>query len=91
MGKMLKKCCMLALTGGMVFGFLGGGCLDFGGGLKLVGRGFTQGAGWSLGNGLTNEFVTRPITRQQEGINNFWAADATFHEGENHPNPHPAD
>ena len=88
MGKMLKKCCMLALAGGMVFG---GGCLDFGGMWKFMGRGAAEGAGWSLGSGLTNEFATRPITNAQAGANDWAEADAFFHAGEDHENPHPAD
>lgn len=81
MGKMLKKCCMLALAGGMVFG---GGCLNFGGVWKFAGRGAAEGAGWSLGNGMTNEFVTRPITNTAQGQNDFAAADAFLHASEDH-------
>lgn len=86
MGKMLKKCCMLALAGGMVFG---GGCLNFGGVWKVAGRGVAEGAGRNFGDGLMGAFVTRPITRSADGVNDFWQADAAFHV--DHDNPHPAD
>ena len=66
MGKMLKKCCMLALAGGMVFG---GGCLNFGGAWRFAGRGLAQGAGWSLGSDLTSSYVTNPITVNQDAVN----------------------
>ena len=67
MGKMLKKGCMAALAGGMVFGFLGGGCL--GGGLKFAGRGLAEGMGNSLGYGFTTVYVTNPATVTQRAIN----------------------
>ncbi len=85
MGKMLKKCCMLALAGGMVFG---GGCLNFGGAWKFAGRGLAEGAGWSLGSGATNEFVTAPLTNAAAGANAFAREDALFHARDGHPNPH---
>ena len=66
MDKMLKKCCMLALAGGMVFG---GGCLDLGGFIKFTGRGLAEGAGRSFGEDLTTAFVTRPITVNQDAVN----------------------
>ncbi|MHC4696875.1 MAG: hypothetical protein ACYTFA_09045 [Planctomycetota bacterium] len=73
MGKMLKKCCMLALAGGMMFG---GGCLDIGGIWKFAGRGLVEGAGWDLGAGMTNAWVTRPLADGQQAINDVNLAEA---------------
>ena len=70
---MLKKCCMLALAGGMMFG---GGCLDFGSYWQLAGKGMLEGAGFNFGAGLTNEWVTRPIVTGQEAVNDVNLAEA---------------
>lgn len=67
MGKMLKKGCMAALAGGMVFGIFGGGCL--GAGMKFAGQGLAEGGGWAMGRDFTRAWITDPVTVNQRAIN----------------------
>ena len=74
MGKKIMRCCALAATGALVFGFLGGGCL--GAGWKQMGLGFANGVGAATGADLTQTYVLHGLTQAQDITNQLNANEA---------------